>query len=299
MSLHADITAYLAERAASDWSARSVDHHRYILRRLDAAMTTRGHRRWATVSGSDLDAWMQSLMVHGLGRASRDAFAYSVRGFFSWLTTHGKILCNPAEDIAVCDDDELDLPPAPLSEEQVATFFDQIPRDHVVHLRNRLHSELLYSCGLRGAEAVALDVRDLDLNARTVLVRHGKGDRARMLPLLASTLAAAADYLALRRELLRGPDHGALLIATNGRRLPLWFMQRWLAAISGTLGFRLYPHLLRHSIAVHLLRRGADIRYIQQFLGHADLETTKIYLRLVPGHLREDYDKAMPVLMGE
>jgi len=79
--------------------------------------------------------------------------------------------------------------------------------------------------------------------------------------------------------------------------MPVWYMQRWLAAAGRDLGFRIHPHLLRHSIAVHLLRQGADIRHIQQFLGHADLETTKIYLRLVPGHLREDYDKAMPVLM--
>ena len=65
--------------------------------------------------------------------------------------------------------------------------------------------------------------------------------------------------------------------------------------LSRTIGFHVHPHLLRHSIAVHLLRRGADIRHIQQFLGHEDLETTKVYLRLVPGQLREDHDKAMPV----
>ena len=116
--------------------------------------------------------------------------------------------------------------------------------------------------------------------------------------MLANTLAAAADYLCLRRELLKGPDTGVLLLSNTGKRMATWYMQRWLAALSGQLGFRVHPHLLRHSIAVHLLRRGADIRHIQQFLGHADLETTKIYLRLVPGHLREDYDKAMPVLLA-
>lgn len=112
-----------------------------------------------------------------------------------------------------------------------------------------------------------------------------------MLPLLTSTLTAAAEYLALRRDLLRGPDHGALLLTNAGRRLPLWSTQRWLASVSASLGFPVHPHLLRHFIAVHFLRHGVDIRHIQQFLGHADLET------LVPGHLREDYDRAMPVLM--
>ncbi len=76
-------------------------------------------------------------------------------------------------------------------------------------------------------------------------------------------------------------------------------MQRWLAAASRSFGFRVHPHLLRHSIAVHLLRQGADVRHIQQLLGHASLDTTKIYLRLVPGHLREDYDAAMPTFSIE
>ncbi len=298
MSLLPDIAAYIAERAASDWNPRSVRSHQYTLRRLAQWLEPRGHRRWASVSGSDLDAWMMAQHERGMARNSRDAFAYTVRGFGAWLTVRGKVLRDPTADLRVLDDDEIDLPPAPLSEAQVASLFDAIPRDGVIGLRNRLHLDLLYSCGLRNAEAVALNVADLDLDGRTVLVRHGKGDRARMLPLLAATLTTAAEYLALRRDLLRGPDTGALFLNQHGRRLPIWWMQRWLAAIGQELGFRIHPHLLRHSIAVHLLRRGADIRHIQQFLGHADLETTKIYLRLVPGHLREDYDRAMPVLMG-
>lgn len=104
-------------------------------------------------------------------------------------------------------------------------------------------------------------------------------------------LTAGAEYLALRRELLAGPDTGSLLLHHTGRRLPAWWMQVYLRQISTALGFRVHPHLLRHSIAVHLLRRGADIRAIQAFLG----QTTKVYLRLVPGDLRTAYDGAMPV----
>jgi site-specific recombinase XerD len=297
MSLRPDIEAYIAQRAASDWSQRSVDHHRCILNRLVETMERLGHRRWATVGGSDLDAWMCDLQDRGLARASRDSFAYSVRSFAVWLVAQGKVLRDPAADLRVLDDDEVDLPPAPLSEEQVVGIFAAITHDSVLNLRNSFHIELLYSCGLRYAEAASLNMADLDLDARTVIVRRGKGGHARMLPLLAATLTAAADYLALRRDLLQGPDHGALLLSNRGRRMPLWYMQHWLAALGKQLGYRIYPHLLRHSIAVHLLRRDADIRHIQQFLGHADLETTKIYLRLVPGHLREDYDKAMPVLL--
>jgi site-specific recombinase XerD len=298
MSLAADLDAYIAQRAASDWNPRSVGSHRSTLHRLAAWLTQRGHRRWASVTGADLDAWFLELRARGLRRASLDAFAYTVRGFGAWLAAQGRTLTDPAADLRVLDTDEADLPPAPLSEEQVVALFALVIPDSVAALRNRLHLELLYSCGLRNGEASSLAVGDLDLDSRTLLVRAGKGGRPRLLPLLAHTLSAAADYLALRRELLRGPDTGILLLSNTGRRLPTEHMQRWLAVAGRELGFRVHPHLLRHSIAVHLLRRGADIRHIQQFLGHADLETTKVYLRLVPGHLREDYDRAMPMLLA-
>ena len=297
--LTADIDLYLAVRGSSDLAARSVAHHRHLLTRAAAFLVARGHRRWSTVTAGDLDDFVADLADQGLKRSTRDSFAWSLRIFGAWLVERGLVLRNPAEDIRVLDDDETPLPPAPLSEEQVAALFDSVPRRDAVDLRLRLHLELLYSCGLRNAEAVALDVSDLDLGQRTVLVRNGKGGRSRMLPALKGILTAASEYLTVRRELVCGPDHGALLLDPNGKRLPAWWVQRWMQTASRDLGFRVFPHLLRHSIAVHLLRRGLDIRNVQQFLGHADLETTGIYLRLVPGHLREDYDRAMPTLWDE
>lgn len=127
-------------------------------------------------------------------------------------------------------------------------------------------------------------------------MRAGKGGKDRLLPLMGGSLAAARDYLAVRRDLVRGPDHGALLLGRRGRRVNIKDLGRLLRRASRVLGFRVRPHLLRHSIAVHLLRGGTDVRYIQHFLGHSSLDMTKVYLRLVPGHLREDYDEAMPVI---
>ncbi len=286
---------YIAYRAASDWSPQTVRHGRSTLRRFVAFLIGRGHQRWSSVTGDDCTAFIQYLMERGLVRASRDSAAWMVRGFGQWLTAKGYALSDPTTVMVVLEDDEQPLPPPPLSEQQVAALFDAIPRVSVVDVRNRLHLELLYSCGLRNNEATMLDVRDLDIEARTLFVRHGKGGTARALPLMPGTLVAGSEYLVLRRELLSGPDHGALLLSLWGRRLQPYYMQRWLSAVSRTIGFRMHPHLLRHSIAIHLLRQGADVRHIQHFLGHASLETTKIYLRLVPGHLREDYERAMPV----
>ena len=108
---------------------------------------------------------------------------------------------------------------------------------------------------------------------------------------------ALRDYLALRRTLLRGPDRGASFLNSRGQRLKPAGVRCWMRKLNATRvpdAPPVHPHLLRHSFAVHLLRNGADIRHIQEFLGHADLDTTKIYLRLVPGRLKDDYDAAMP-----
>lgn len=110
------------------------------------------------------------------------------------------------------------------------------------------------------------------------------------------TAGAVKDYLAVRRDLLQGPDHGRLLLSNRGQPLGEFMIRHLLDDLAVRCGIarKLYPHLLRHSIAVHLLRGGADIREVQAFLGHSLLETTKVYLRMVPGHLREEYDRAMP-----
>jgi integrase/recombinase XerC len=299
MRLSDELDAYLARRAASTFSPATVRSHQHMLRPFIRWLTEQGHKKWTTVTAAQIDAYMISLDEEGWLPSSRKTAGTCLRQFGRWLLDAGKVLRNPAADLHLPEPDEEPLPPTPLSEEQVVAVFDTVGRGSVVDLRIRLHLEMLYSCALRNSEAVNLDVGDLDLDERTVLVRNGKGGKSRLLPLLATAHAAAADYLALRRELLCGPDHGALQLSPSGKRTPKWWMQDHLYKLNRTIGFRVFPHLLRHSVAVHLLRRGADIRYIQQFLAYKDLETTKVYLRLVPGQLREDYDAAMPVFPVE
>jgi len=290
------IDDFLAYRGATDCVESTIRAYRSILHRALRWLQRRKHRRWATVTPTELDAYLLDLQAHGLRPTSRNSHVWALRQFGAWLLQRGLVLSDPTVDLAVADDDEVPLPPAPLSEEQVAQLFAALPGHTVVHLRNRLIVELLYSSGLRNEETIDLDVTDIDLNDRSVLVKAGKGNRPRKVPMMGGLHAALQYYLAVRRELIRGPDHGALLIGERGGRLHKLMPGRLLTALSREIGFRVHPHLLRHSIAVHLLRRGTDIRMIQEFLGHADLNTTKIYLRLVPGQLRTDYDAAMPSL---
>ena len=133
------------------------------------------------------------------------------------------------------------------------------------------------------------------MSNRVIHVRRGKGGRARDVPMVRGLHAALTAYLRVRRSLLRGADHGALLVSRYGTRPGARTLAKIMQQMSGRLGGRrVHPHLFRHSIAVHLLRGGADIRYVQAFLGHELLDTTKTYLRLVPADIRDAYLNAMP-----
>jgi integrase/recombinase XerC len=226
-----------------------------------------------------------------------------MRSFLRWLADRGKIISDPSRHIDVPrpDADDLPLPEPPLGEEEVAELLAWMPRNNVVDLRNIAHIELLYSAGLRASESLSLDLRDIDFTNRVVHVLKGKGSKKRDVPMMRGLQFALRDYLCLRRSLLKGPDHGALLLDARGKRLNLnasvSLMMRLNRRRPGKR--RVHAHLFRHSIAVHLLRGGADARYVQAFLWHESLESTRIYLRLVPADLRKEYDKAMPEIAVE
>ncbi|HEY3922032.1 MAG TPA: tyrosine-type recombinase/integrase [Gaiellaceae bacterium] len=151
-------------------------------------------------------------------------------------------------------------------------------------LRNRALLELVYSAGLRSAEAVGLDLGDVDFEQEHVLVRHGKGAKERVVPLGEEAGHWVARYL---REARPGLAHGAenaLFISARGRRLDTSTVRRMLA----------HPHRLRHAFATHLLEGGADLRVIQELLGHSSLSSTQIYSHVDAKRLRRVYDKAHP-----
>jgi site-specific recombinase XerD len=296
--MHLEIERYLRHGQSTGWVDATVRHYRIELVGMIAFLRRRGCRRLADVLPADLDAYMQHLLDIGRAQRSRVHIAETIRRFFRWLQDGGRLVTCPARTLPVPEDGKAPLPQDPLSEGEVQAIFDSFPRGTVTDLRNCCMLELLYGCGLRRAECVALDVDDIDLTRRTLHVRQGKGSQDRLMPVMQTALAAVKDYLAVRVQLVQGVDNGALFIASqSGRRLGAISIAQLFRALRKARGPDapwLHPHLLRHSIAVHLLRRGADIRYIQQFLGHSCLDTTKIYLRLVPGHLKKDYDAAMP-----
>jgi site-specific recombinase XerD len=175
------------------------------------------------------------------------------------------------------------LPDAPRPSE-VERQLDALEGDGPVALRNRALVELVYSAGLRSAEAIGLDLGDVDFEQERVHVRRGKGGKERVIPLGEEAAHWVARYLRdARPELARGADD-ALFLSVRGRRLDTSTLRR-LAP---------HPHRLRHAFATHLLEGGADLRTIQELLGHSSLSTTQVYSHVDGRRLRKVYDSAHP-----
>jgi site-specific recombinase XerD len=189
--------------------------------------------------------------------------------------------------------------PTVLKAGEIDTLLARIPGDGPLGLRDRALFELGYSSGLRAEELVTLDLEAVDFDAELVRV-EGKGGRTRLVPLGEPAQAALERYLTRARPVLAGADERALFVSKSGRRLSTSDVRRRLrtwareAAPAAPGLADAHPHALRHSFATHLLEGGADLRSIQELLGHATLSTTQVYTRVEAARLRTAYSRAHP-----
>jgi integrase/recombinase XerD len=161
--------------------------------------------------------------------------------------------------------------------------------------RDRAILEVLYGAGIRVGECVRLDLQDVALRDGRLLVRNGKGKKDRVVPLVGQAFAALDRYLReVRHALVRDPREQAVFLSAIGTRLSAVMLQRQVRQYAKPLGLRVTPHVLRHSCATHLLRHGADVREIQQLLGHRALETTALYTRVDVSDLAAVLARAHP-----
>jgi integrase/recombinase XerC/integrase/recombinase XerD len=218
----------------------------------------------------------------------------ALRSFYGVLREHGLVSQNPA-----------DLMPAPkrarhlprvLRPDEMAALLDRIPATTPLELRDRALFELAYASGLRAEELVDLDMPSVDFDGEEVRV-EGKGSKTRIVPTGEPALVAVARYLERGRPALAAGDgEAALFLSKSGRRLSTSDVRRRLrvwsrqAALQGGVS----PHALRHSFATHLLEGGADLRAIQELLGHASISTTQIYTRVESARLKSAYARSHP-----
>jgi integrase/recombinase XerD len=247
-----------------------------------------------------VEDYLAFMRAAGRAPASVARALVSVRSLHRFMEDEGRSATNPAEEVA-----RPKVPsglPKALSEEEVAALLGAVVGDSPVARRDRAILEILYGCGLRVSELVGLSLGDLDPGAG-LLRAFGKGAKERVVPVGRLAAEAMAAWLATggRPELVpdrwaRRGDAEAVFLNTRGGRLSrqgAWGIVRRHGEAVG-LGDRLSPHVLRHSCATHMLDHGADIRVVQELLGHASISTTQVYTRVSAGRLRQIYEAAHP-----
>jgi site-specific recombinase XerD len=286
------------------------------LRRRDAAPRTRRaygvdigqFARWAMgrhMTPTQLDAkavrrYVADLSERGLAPSTSARKLAALRALFASQREHGLIAQNPAE--LVSSPRRASRLPRVLSARDVAALLDRIPASGPLELRDRALFELAYSCGLRAEELVSLDLESVQFDSEAVRV-EGKGGKTRLVPMGEHARAALERYLDRGRPALAGDAAVAerpLFVSKSGQRLSTSDVRRRLSTWAGrAMGHspglaRAHPHALRHSFATHLLDGGADLRAIQELLGHSTISTTQVYTRVESARLRSTYSRAHP-----
>ena len=277
-------------------SANTLQAYRRDLEAYAAVLAERGIHAPSQVATADVEAFAHALRTREppLAASSVGRMLSSVRGLHRFLVTEGLTVTDPATDTTP-PKLGMRLPKA-LSIEQVTALLEATAGDDVVALRDRALLELLYATGARVSEAVDLNVDDVIEG--DVVRLFGKGGKQRIVPVGSYARAALDAYLVRARPLfsVRGTATPALCLGGRGQRVSrqnAWLIIR-AAAERAHLGVEVSPHTLRHSFATHLLAGGADVRVVQELLGHSSVATTQLYTMVTADTLRDMYTTAHP-----
>ena len=276
-------------------SANTLAAYRRDLARYRVFLDGRGRENLADIERADISAFLASLQDGAASSAARTMSA--VRGLHRFALAEGWVGVDVTDEVPP-PQVPMRLPKA-LPLDDIERLLAAAETDEPMALRDRALLEFLYGTGARVSEAVALDVDDVDREDRTVVL-DGKGGKQRLVPVGSYACRAIDDYLVrLRPELTRkarSGNDGALFLNARGGRLTrqgAWTVLGAVAERAGLAG-RVSPHTLRHSFATHLLDGGADIRTVQELLGHSSATTTQIYTRVTVDRLREVYATSHP-----
>jgi site-specific recombinase XerD len=291
------------------WEAALHRFHRELKTRGSSPHTLRAYgadlaelAEWATgrdmspggLAYRDLRAYAAALSERGLARSSVARKLAAVRSLHDHLVRTGGAAQNPAELLP--SPKRSSRLPRVLGPDEIAALLDRIPASGPLEVRDRALFELAYACGLRAEEIVKLKLDGPDFESEALRVT-GKGTKTRIVPMGEPAQRALERYLEAARPVLAvGRAERALFLSRRGRRLSpsdvRRRLERWVreAAVAGHVS----PHTLRHSFATHLLEGGADLRSIQELLGHSSVSTTQVYTRVEPQRLRSEYARSHP-----
>jgi integrase/recombinase XerC len=263
---------------------------------LGSFSTYIGSREWREIDHVTIRGFLSHLYERGLSKTSVARSLAAVRSLYRWLAQEGMVEQNPA---ALVSTPKLPkkLPRVPTMEEMNSVLDGAMPEIAAFPERDRLMFELLYGCGIRNSELVGIDLEQIHVKAEIILIR-GKGKKERYMPFGAAVKLALAAYLPVRQTILSQSRRNtpALLINRRGGRLTTRSVGRIIKKIAVAKGLSpdVHPHTLRHAFGTHMLEEGADLRAIQEMLGHERLSTTQRYTQLSMKHLLSVYDQTHP-----
>lgn len=244
----------------------------------------------------DLREWLIDLGGQNLSENSKRRLISAVRGFYKFLMFDGHVKKNPADDLA-----------SPQKGVYLPRFLNNTEIDLLLAapdvssesgLRKRAILELMYACGLRVSELVGLKLSNIDIDAG-ILTTTGKGNKTRRVPVGSSAIEWVKSYLALRRK-HENIEIDNLFVTTNGQVMTRQAIHAFIKEYAEKCGLEgVSPHTLRHSFATHLVQNNADIRSVQQMLGHADISTTQIYTHITSAQLKKNYERFHPRASAE
>ncbi|HSK47335.1 MAG TPA: site-specific tyrosine recombinase [Coriobacteriia bacterium] len=250
-----------------------------------------------SVRREDVTAFVEALRLRGLAPASVERKVAAVKGLHKFLVREGVTENHPTARVPLPKVPER-LPDV-VSMTDIDRLLSQPFPDGPLGLRDRAALETLYGCGLRVSELVGLDTGDVDVSNGFLRVL-GKGSKERSVPIAGMALHAVGAYMASGRPFLRpvrsvGRAESALFLNARGGRISRQSIHRMVREYGGRIGLpALHPHTLRHSFATHMLEGGADLRALQEMLGHADISTTQVYTHVDRRHVREEYLSTHP-----
>jgi integrase/recombinase XerC len=255
-----------------------------------------GSRGWNQIDHVTIRGFLSHLYEKGLGKTSVARALAAVRSLYRWLAQEGVVEQNPASLVSTPKLPRK-LPRVPTIEEMNGVLDGKMPEIAAFPQRDLLMLELLYGCGIRNSELTGINLEDIRLSAEAILIR-GKGRKERYVPFGDSVKAALAAYLPVRLKTLAEQEKtsSALLVNWRGGRLTTRSVGRIIKKIAVAKGLSpdVHPHTLRHAFGTHMLEEGADLRAIQEMLGHERLSTTQRYTQLSIKHVLHVYDQTHP-----
>jgi len=273
-------------------SPHTIANYRLDLTHLRDWLASRPERRWQDVNRQTIRAWVAWMHSEGYAPASIGRKLSALRSLFRFLVREERVARSPLL-LVPAPKKRRSLPPV-LTVEEIERLLEAPDADSPSGLRDRCMFEVLYASGLRLSELLALTLDQIDWPRRSAQVR-GKGNKDRIVLLGDLAIDAIERYIHQGRpHLLRGPDCDALFLSHLGKRLSVRGFHLILHNHLQTAGIQRHvtPHTLRHSFATHLLEGGADLRTVQELLGHASISTTQVYTHVSEGYLRDVYSKA-------